>query len=400
MNRLWDRLAIIIGGAFILAGLLVNEWVIRAISGGEVQIAETEKRILLVLFQVMALGLGYLMIRYRKQALQNLFLVVFSIFLTLGALEIILRFVPHDLEAEAPVWIPFEYKEKNALINKSHAERARENPYGFNDRVHKPEKPPGKFRLAVLGDSFVWGVGIPRESIWTVKLERLLNEQGFAVEVLNWGRQGWSTLDQYRFLKTHGKKYEIDLLVVGYVVNDPDMEKSLHIKRFIYDGGALDRYLIQPLGRFLFPNNTSLLVDLTNALFDRFWGYGYTNWINLIYAQENLKAYQDLLIDLASYCRKRNLPLLVVMTPENHHPWLKERFAQVKPLLARAGITYLDLYPMVSEELGQYPNRKLWANPADGHPGDLVTELYARHVSRFLAENSYLPPRTLPGASN
>jgi hypothetical protein len=37
-------------------------------------------------------------------------------------------------------------------------------------------------------------------------------------------------------------------------------------------------------------------------------------------------------------------------------------------------------------ELGKYQNRALWANPADGHPGNLVTEVYAKHVFSYLNE--------------
>lgn len=62
------------------------------------------------------------------------------------------------------------------------------------------------------------------------------------------------------------------------------------------------------------------------------------------------------------------------------------------PLLKNAKIDYLNLYPAVHEELHHIPNRKLWANPGDGHPGDKVTDVYARHTYRYLMDQGYMKP--------
>jgi hypothetical protein len=41
----------------------------------------------------------------------------------------------------------------------------------------------------------------------------------------------------------------------------------------------------------------------------------------------------------------------------------------------------------VVKELSGYGIRELWANPANGHPGDLVTDVYARYSMDYLLEN-------------
>jgi hypothetical protein len=41
----------------------------------------------------------------------------------------------------------------------------------------------------------------------------------------------------------------------------------------------------------------------------------------------------------------------------------------------------------VVKELSVYGIRELWANPANGHPGDLVTDFYARYSMDYLLEN-------------
>jgi hypothetical protein len=386
-----DRLYQILGVFLIISGVVLNEWVIKFLSQGQVKLAEIEKRIFLVAVEFFLVLLGFLIFRYKKAVLQNLLLVFCSIFFTFGILEIGLKYVPSNLENEAPLWIPYEHKMLNARINEVHNTRSKLNRYGFNDQEHSLRKAPGITRVAVLGDSFIWGAGVEDQVIWTNKLACLLNQNGVKFEILNWGKPGWSTLDEYRFLQSDGTRYDFDLLLVGFVVNDPVMDES-NMKRFIYTGGIIDRLLVQPISRYLFPNAISLSVDLVNDFFDSFFGYGYTNWLNKVYTEKNLKQYQALLKDMSEYCHARHIRMLFVMTPENHHSWLQKRFEKIVPLLKNANIDYLNLYPAVYKELHHIPNRKLWANPADGHPGDRVTDVYAQHVYRYLMNQGYLKP--------
>jgi len=383
-----DRLYHILGVSLIIAGVVLNEWVIKFLSTEQVKFAEIEKTGFLVAVELVLALLGLLIFRYKKIVLQNLLLVFCSIFFTFGILEIGLKYAPSNLEQEAPLWIPYEQKMINARINQGHKARSKLNRYGFNDPEHALRKAPGFTRIAVLGDSFIWGVGVEDQVIWTHKLEHLLNQNGVKSEILNWGKPGWSTLDEYRFLKSEGMRSDFDLLLVGFVVNDPSMDES-NIKLFIYTGGIIDRFFVQPISRYLFPNALSLSVDLVNGFFSSFFDYGYTNWLNKVYTEENLKQYQALLKDMSEYCHARHIQMLFVMTPENHHPWLQQRFEKIIPLLKNAHIDYLNLYPAVYQELHHIPNRKLWANPADGHPGDRVTDVYARHVYRYLMDQRY-----------
>lgn len=387
MNRLYQ----ILGVFLIISGVVLNEWVIKFLSQGQIKIAEIEKRVLLAIVEIFLVFLGLLILRYKKVVLQNLLLVFCSIFFSFGILEIGLKYVPSNLEKEAPIWIPYEQKMINTRINQSHKTRSRLNRYGFNDNEHSLRKAPGITRIAVLGDSVIWGAGAEDQVIWTHKLELLLNQNGVKSEILNWGKPGWSTLDEYRFLKSDGIRYDFDLLLVGFVVNDPVMDESTQ-KNFIYNGGIIDRLLVQPISRYFFPNAISLFVDLINGFFDSFFGYGYVNWLNKVYSADDLKQYQALLKDMSEYCNARHIQVLFVMTPENHHPLLKQRFEQIIGLLKNAGIPYLNLYPAVYNQLHHLPNRKLWANPADGHPGDMVTDVYARFLYQYLLNHNYLQP--------
>lgn len=63
------------------------------------------------------------------------------------------------------------------------------NSAGFRDREHCPEKPPGTFRVAVLGDSYAEAFQVDQQETFWAVLERELQQRDFAsgraVEVLN-----------------------------------------------------------------------------------------------------------------------------------------------------------------------------------------------------------------------
>ena len=101
----------------------------------------------------------------------------------------------------------------NDSINRRNAEYAKGNSFGFTDRERTRTKPKGVFRIAVLGDSFIWGSGLDYEQIWSHKLERKLLAEYDSIEVMSWGLCGWSTLDEFNFYKEHGKDFDIDLLM-------------------------------------------------------------------------------------------------------------------------------------------------------------------------------------------
>lgn len=79
-------------------------------------------------------------------------------------------------------------------------------------------------------------------------MENLINRKYENIEVLHWGRSGWSTLREYNFLVEHGKDYNVDIIVVGWVPNDPDMGSE---KRYLT---WQNRVLIKLVLRKIWPN--------------------------------------------------------------------------------------------------------------------------------------------------
>jgi lysophospholipase L1-like esterase len=99
------------------------------------------------------------------------------------------------------------------------------------DHERPREKPPGTFRVVVLGDSVPNDPAIPFEDRFPKSLERSLNGAGGdgpRFEVLNVSCEGYNTLQEVRLLERVGLAYAPDVVVVAYVLNDPLLQSGGH----------------------------------------------------------------------------------------------------------------------------------------------------------------------------
>jgi hypothetical protein len=155
-------------------------------------------------------------------------------------------------------------------------------------------------RIAVLGDSFIWGSGVPDSVIWTHKLEQQFNKHGLPCEIFNWGKSGWSTMDEFSFLRNSGIQFRFDLLIFAFVVNDPVIDTP-PMQELITRDGAFERSILNPLS-MIFPNDISFIKDLMNDVSATYFDYGYMNWLKKIYTDENLIKYASCIREIKQYC--------------------------------------------------------------------------------------------------
>lgn len=97
------------------------------------------------------------------------------------------------------------------------------NSHGFRDDEHPLAKPPGVYRIAVLGDSIAAGINNPkREALFSERLEARLNAGSAAgrYEVLNLGVGGYHTLQEAELLRTRGLAFDPDLVLLAFCIND------------------------------------------------------------------------------------------------------------------------------------------------------------------------------------
>ena len=101
--------------------------------------------------------------------------------------------------------------------------RVKINRYGFREREFETPKPPGVYRIVVLGDSLTWGYGLALEERYTAIAEARLNQAstGRRYEVLAFANPGDSTIRQRDLLEEYKGEIDPDLIVVGFCLNDP-----------------------------------------------------------------------------------------------------------------------------------------------------------------------------------
>jgi hypothetical protein len=91
------------------------------------------------------------------------------------------------------------------------------NAHGFRDRTFSADKPPGVYRIAVVGDSFTYGNGLKPQQRYTNLLDEWLPDQ---FEVLNFGIPGNNTPQHLDTLRTSVLPMNPDFVLLQWFVND------------------------------------------------------------------------------------------------------------------------------------------------------------------------------------
>ena len=114
-------------------------------------------------------------------------------------------------------WFPKENSQRH--FRGSRRIRVRHNRDGFRDHEYAPKSKP---RVIFLGDSFVWGYDAESEERFTEKLQAQLLE----VEVMNQGVSGYAPDQEYLLAERSLAKYQPDLVVLVYCVENDHIETA------------------------------------------------------------------------------------------------------------------------------------------------------------------------------
>jgi lysophospholipase L1-like esterase len=93
------------------------------------------------------------------------------------------------------------------VVCNAHGQRSPELPLA---------KTPGRARIAVLGDSFMWGFGVENGEMLSTRLTELLPD----TEVVNLAANGYGTVQELVRFETEGVAYAPDWTVLAFTYND------------------------------------------------------------------------------------------------------------------------------------------------------------------------------------
>jgi lysophospholipase L1-like esterase len=95
------------------------------------------------------------------------------------------------------------------------------NKFGMRSKEVNLEPAPGIFRIAVLGDSFTWGLGVPDEERFT----ELLDRPG-KTEVLNFGVSGYGPV-QYSLMVDDVLRFKPNMIIVCFCLENDLLDNVL-----------------------------------------------------------------------------------------------------------------------------------------------------------------------------
>ena len=75
---------------------------------------------------------------------------------------------------------------------------------------------PGRPRVVVLGDSYVWGFGVSERDTFTTRLQERIP----GLEIVNLGVSGYGTDQELLLYRDEGRRYRADVVMVVVAVND------------------------------------------------------------------------------------------------------------------------------------------------------------------------------------
>lgn len=267
-------------------------------------------------------------------------------------------------------------------------------------------------KILVLGDSFVFGYGYSNFNyMWWNQLSGVLKTRGYDCNIYGVGYEAASTYNELQWLTTTSMVSDLDpdIIIIGYVTNDPD--SGYLNEKGASQYGTLAQVIDCPfkntISKFwpsifsIFDNKVSEKLGPI-GLFSHKIGYQYATWELKQIQGEKLAQYNSNVIKpLGKFKESSGIPIILVTTP--HMPsthYFEPRYAPVLPLFEQSGIkTYNMLYDFCNTLSDEKYKDNLFINPVDPHPGTAGTWFYSRYIADILESNypEILGKKTLTG---
>ncbi len=300
----------------------------------------------------------------RSRPITRILLLIASLLLTLCVLELAVRLLAR-LTSEDRVMTPDAVLGWKLLPNALTFHRRDSQPYhvvvnakGLRDRERPYDKPPGTFRIVVIGDSVVFGSGgveMPQ------RFTELLEQATQHVEVINMGVPGYGTDQELLYLKTEGLKYHPDLVLFCVFFND-----------FNESFEPINAWNGRPKGYFSLQGDDLVFHPPSFSTF------------YLLSQHSYLLGLADMgLMKVSQAYRKRHHRQGMVLDPQTRIKVFQRMFASVAELCRQNDIRVMFVYLPYPAQKGPLPMQKLMESAAADHQVpvlDLTDTLAAAHA--------------------
>lgn len=238
------------------------------------------------------------------------------------------------------------------------------NDDGFRDDPFPAEGTRTGLRIIVLGDSVAWGWGVEMPQAFPQVLERELNAARSPDApphvVFNLAVDGYSTAQEVRLLETRVAAFNPDLVILAYVLNDPD----------VADGGLARHFTSSPVALVeLVRQGWRRAAEPPPPPFDgRNWDHEYHFYIHAKHKAQVETGFAR----LGRWRREHRVPILVAVVPVmlfepgTPYPW-QYLHDYIASLCRKEGLESLDLHEAFAGRSADGLKLDEWHPNAEGH---------------------------------
>lgn len=319
--------------------------------------------------------------------LWRLAFAVVPLILIYGGAEAYLQKVGWPKPPPAAVWThDTVYWVSNANLNREvfpHKEtggsfRVSTDANGLRAPLHAEKKPAGAYRVMTLGCSTTFGWGVDDAEAYPARLETILGEKGHAVEVINGGQPGHSSFQGRWLWQRTLKKYQPDVVIFGYLVQDSRMVAYSDRSQAMYQHNAdfLKQNLLHRSKVYLFVRS---LIDARRT-------------VQKENVQESprvsLEDYADAIKEFAGFAKEVGAKMVLFGYPLERDGYTRFH----RPLLHSASeLGYGLVYDPQPEMEKRTASETLYFPQDKGHANAAGNDVIAQGMAQFLVAQSLVP---------
>jgi lysophospholipase L1-like esterase len=352
---------------------------------------------------------------FMKKIVMRFFLVLMATMLTIACVEILVRVFWNKLNGQTVIPLSLKTHRISAnplmgyeLVPGSSAFEDdswyRINQDGIRDREYSLVKPEGTFRIAAVGDSVTFGFGLDLVDTWPKQLERELQKTHPHAEVINFGVMGYNTPQEAERIQDKVLKYQPDLIIIDYSLNDIGVfsreRRVLNTYKgynsFLTTGSGFVDSILPHFKTYMLIKNR-LYLKKTNADTRPQYSKDGLKYLKIGYNRYFFDAYQEpenWKILNAAFAKIRALtqpkiPVLFVIhteLTEMDHYLFTEIHEKVKKLCQDHGFPVLD--PLA--EMLAYKAKDLRISTTNVHPNAFGNKVFVQAIVRYLQANSMI----------
>jgi hypothetical protein len=293
------------------------------------------------------------------------------------------------------------YELKPYFVGKTYSAKCEINSLGLRDY----ERPvlDNAYRIAVLGDSIAFGIGVEVDRTFPKILEDRLNEEfgdRLPVQVFNLSVPSYNTFQEYLYIRESYSTFRPEMILVVYcaqndAINTSNSDSSVNRHPMV----VTVKNILRNLHSYEFLASRFYSLQYRLRARDHVDEYEQRLFYDNVLYQEDYEGWihtKKCFRDIREFCDAHRITLGFAISANNYQLAEAAEDDPVYPIvqkiieaLKEAGIEFI---VVLDDGFRAYAGREslLWVRPTDGHFSELAHELAAEEILKHLRANKLL----------